>query len=232
RYHRNAARIIRDAALALDHAHCAGVLHRDVKPSNLLLDPTGHVWLADFGLAKSEEHSDLTRSGDFVGTRRYMAPERFQGWSDPRGDVYSLGLTLYELLALRPAFAEGERGRAQRRAAADEPPPLRRFDRTVPRDLETIVLKASAKEPLQRYVSAGAMAQDLDRFLRGEPVEARRSTALGRLARACARNPMLSTLISAVLLLLVLIASISSRYAVELKHERDLGREKLRASYL
>jgi serine/threonine protein kinase/WD40 repeat protein len=232
RYHHNVARIARDAALALDHAHRAGVLHRDVKPSNLLLDPTGHVWLADFGLAKSEGNEDLTGSGDFVGTRRYMAPERFQGWSDPRGDVYSLGLTLYELLALRPAFIEGERGRLLRKGPAEEPPPLRRFDRSVARDLETIVLKASAKEPLQRYVSAGAMAQDLERYLRGEPVEARRSTALGRLARWCARNPVLAGLASAVLLLLVLIASISSRYAVELKLERDLGRDKLRGSYL
>ncbi len=239
RYHHNIARIVHDAALALDHAHREGILHRDVKPSNLLLDPTGHVWLADFGLAKSEGSDDLTRSGDFVGTFRYMAPERFKGWSDPRSDVYSLGLTLYELLAMRPAFLESDRGQLLRKVASEEPPALRRIDRALPRDLETIVLKASAKESAQRYASAQAMAQDLDRYLRGEPVEARRSTALGRLAKWCARNPVLASMGSAVLLLLIAVAAVSSRSAVqssrsavELKRERDLGREELRGSHL
>ena len=232
RRHHNIARIARDAALALDHAHREGILHRDVKPSNLLLDSTGHVWLADFGLAKSEGSDDLTRSGDFVGTFRYMAPERFKGWSDPRSDVYSLGLTLYELLALRPAFLESDRGRLLHKVASEEPPALRRIDHAIPRDLETIVLKASAKEPVQRYASAQAMAQDLDRYLRGEPVEARRSTALGRFARWCARNPVLAGLGSVVLVLLVAVAAISSQSAVQVTRERDLGREKLRGSYL
>ncbi len=230
-YQHNIARIVRDVALALDHAHREGILHRDVKPSNLLLDPTGHVWLADFGLAKSEDSDDLTRSGDFVGTLRYMAPERFKGWSDPRSDVYSLGLTLYELLALRPAFLESDRGRLLRKVTSEEPPALRRLDRGVPRDLETIVLKASAKEPAQRYATAQAMAQDLDRYLHGQPVEARRSTAFGRFARWCARNPVLAGLGGVVLLLLLAVAVISSRSAVELKRESDLGREKLRRSY-
>jgi WD40 repeat protein len=145
--------------------------------------------------------------------------------------VYSLGLTLYELLALRPAFLESDRGRLLRKVAAEEPPALRRSDRAVPRDLETIILKASAKEPAQRYVSAQAMARDLDRYLDGEPVEARRSTALGRLARWCARNPGLAGLGGAVLLLLVAVAAIASRSAVELKRERDSGREELRGSH-
>jgi serine/threonine protein kinase/WD40 repeat protein len=232
RYHQNVARIARDAAMALDHAHGEGVLHRDVKPSNLLLDPTGHVWLADFGLAKSEGSDDLTRSGDFVGTFRYMAPERFKGWSDPRSDVYSLGLTLYELLALRPAFAESDRGRLMRKVAAEEPPALRRIDRALPRDLETIVLKATAKEPSQRYTSAQSMAQELGRYLRGEPVEARRSTALGKFARWCSRNPVPAGLGSAVLALLLVVAVMSSHSAMQLKVERDLGREQLRGSYL
>jgi serine/threonine protein kinase len=221
RYCHNVARIARDVALSLSHAHREGILHRDVKPSNLLLDSTGHVWLADFGLAKSIGSDDLTRSGDFVGTLRYMAPERFKGWSDPRSDVYALGLTLYELLALRPAFVESDRGRLLRQVEEEEPAALRRFERAVPRDLETIVLKAIAKESAQRYTSAQAMADDLDRFLRGEPVEARRSTALGRLTRWCARNPVLAALGSAVLLLLVAVAVISASAAVKLKRERD-----------
>jgi serine/threonine protein kinase/WD40 repeat protein len=232
RYHRNAARIARDAALALDHAHREGVLHRDVKPSNLLLDPTGHVWLADFGLAKSTGSDHLTGSGDFLGTFRYMAPERFQGWSDPRSDVYALGLTLYELLALRPAFAERNRERLLRKLASEDPPPLRQIDPTISHDLETIVMKASAREPTQRYASAREAAEDLDRYLRGEPVAARRSTLLGRLKRWCVRNPALAGLLAAVLILLMVIATISPIAAVQLARARAAGQEKLREAYL
>jgi eukaryotic-like serine/threonine-protein kinase len=231
-YHRSAARVARDAALALDHAHREGVLHRDVKPSNLLVDATGHVWLTDFGLAKTEEGEGLTHSGDFVGTVRYMAPERFQGWSDPRSDVYSLGLTLYELLALRAAFVETDRARLLREVAEGDPPALRRVDRAIHRDLETVVLKAIAKEPSQRYATARAMADDLDRYLRGEPVEARRSSALGRLVRWGARNPALAGLGVSVLLLLAAVAGVASTAAVRLARERDAGRAKLRDSYL
>ncbi len=232
RYFRNAARIARDAALALDYAHREGILHRDVKPSNLLLDPAGHVWLADFGLAKAQGSEDLTQSGDFVGTVRYSAPERFQGWSDPRSDVYSLGLTLYEMLALRPAFAGRDRGRLMRKVASEDPPPLRRLDRAVPRDLETIVLKAAAKDPRGRYANARTMADDLDRFLEGKPVEARRSTPLGRLGRWCARNPTVAGLAAAVALLLAVVAAVSTTAVVRLAKEQDVGLQKLRDSYL
>jgi serine/threonine protein kinase/WD40 repeat protein len=232
RYHQNVARIARDAALALDYAHREGVLHRDVKPSNLLLDPTGHVWLADFGLAKSADSDHLTRSGDFLGTYRYMAPERFKGWSDPRSDVYALGLTLYELLALRPAFAEPNRERLLRKLASEDPPPLRKLDRAIPLDLETIVLKASAREPAQRYASAQAMADDLDRYLNGQPIAARRSTAVGRLARWCARNPSLASLAAVVALLVAAVTVVSSTAAITLQREQDAGREKLRSAYI
>jgi serine/threonine protein kinase/WD40 repeat protein len=232
RYRQNVARLARDAALALQHAHSQGILHRDVKPSNLLLDPTGHVWLADFGLAKSEGDDDLTQSGDVPGTVRYMAPERFKGWSDPRSDVYSLGLTLYELLALRPAFLERDRARLIRKVTTEDPPPLRKIDRTIGRDLETIVLKAIAKEPGQRYPSAGAMAGDLDRYLLGVPVEARRSTPLSLAARWCRRNPLPAALLGLVAILLVAGMAISSSNAVRLSREHSAGQEKLRAAYL
>ncbi|HVR73837.1 MAG TPA: serine/threonine-protein kinase, partial [Planctomycetota bacterium] len=232
RYFRNVARLARDAALALDYAHGEGILHRDVKPSNLLLDPGGRVWLTDFGLAKAEGSEELTRSGDFVGTILYMAPERFKGWSDPRSDVYGLGVTLHELLTLRPAFAERDRALLLRKVASEELPAPRRVDRTIPRDLETVVLKAVAKEPAQRYVSARAMAQDLDRFLDGLPVEARRSHALARLGRLCARNPLPAFLVSTVILLLVVVAAISSTAVVRVGREHAAGQEKLRAAYL
>src|SRR5207302_1786461 len=106
-YYRSVARVGVQVAQALDYAHKEGVIHRDVKPSNLLLDVDGRVWVTDFGLAKTDGTA-LTQTGDIVGTVRYMAPERFNGWSDPRSDVYSLGLTLYEMLALRPAFDGSE----------------------------------------------------------------------------------------------------------------------------
>jgi serine/threonine protein kinase len=117
-------------------------LHRDIKPSNLMLDARGTVWVTDFGLAKSDDAGALTQTGDVVGTLRYMAPDRFDGWSDPRSDVYSLGATLYELLTLRPPFDEQSRVRLIQQVMRDSPVPPRRVDRNIPRDLETIVLKA------------------------------------------------------------------------------------------
>jgi len=232
RYYRNMARLARDAALALDYAHGEGILHRDVKPSNLLLDTGGRVWLTDFGLAKAEGSADLTHSGDFVGTILYMAPERFKGWSDPRSDVYGLGITLYELITLRPAFQQRDRAQLLRKVASEEPPAPRRIDRAIPRDLETIVLKAIAKEPAQRYDGARAIAEDLERFLEGLPVKARRSHPLGRLGRWCGRNPLPASLAAAVLCLLILIATISSAAAVRLAGEQAERAEQLRSAYL
>ena len=139
---------------ALAYAHGQGVLHRDIKPSNLLLDRDGNVWVADFGLAKATGTDDLTHTGDIVGTVRYMAPERFHGESDARSDLYALGLTLYELLALRPAFDESDRASLMRQVTQEDPPRLRRLNGRVPLDLETIIHKAIAREPGQRYASA------------------------------------------------------------------------------
>ena len=120
-YYHSVARVGVQVAQALDYAHKEGVIHRDVKPSNLLLDADGRVWITDFGLAKTDG-STLTQTGDIVGTVRYMAPERFNGWSDPRSDVYSLGLTLYEMLALRPAFDESEQMKLMQQVLHEEPP--------------------------------------------------------------------------------------------------------------
>jgi len=135
RYVRSVARIGEQVAEALEYAHQQGIWHRDIKPSNLLLDAHGTVWVADFGLAKASDDDDLTHTGDVVGTVRYMAPERFRGRCDARSDVYALGLTLYELLAFRPAFPGGDRHELIRRIAQEEPPRLRRLDPSIPRDL-------------------------------------------------------------------------------------------------
>src|SRR5439155_74068 len=149
-YFRSVARIGVDIAEALAYAHQEGILHRDVKPSNLLLDTRGTVWLTDFGLAKAEGTDELTRTGDIVGTMRYMAPERFNGQADARSDVYGLGITLYELLTLRPAFDDSQRIGLMQKVTHEEPLPPRRLDGRIPRDLETIVLKAIAEEPGDR----------------------------------------------------------------------------------
>ena len=163
-FHRGVAHIGRQAASALAHAHARGIVHRDIKPSNLLLDTEGVVWVSDFGLAKVDD-DDLTRTGDILGTLRYMAPERFRGQGDARADLYSLGLTLYELLVLRPAFDSPDRVALSEQIKTVDPPRPRSIDPRVPRDLETIVLKAIEKDPGDRYASAEAMAEDLRRFL-------------------------------------------------------------------
>jgi serine/threonine protein kinase/WD40 repeat protein len=205
RYFRSVAGLGLQVAEALAHAHGKKVLHRDIKPSNLLLDLYGRVWVTDFGLAK-EEGEELTRLGDVVGTLRYMAPERFSGHSDVRGDIYSLGLTLYELLTLQPAFEESDRGLLIRQVTHQEPPPPRKLDRRVPRDLETIVLKAIAKEPPRRYGSAAEFAEDLRRFLADRPILARRTSWAGHAWRWVRRNPGWAATIALTLLLLVAAA--------------------------
>jgi len=210
RYWRMVAQIGVQVADALEYAHEQGTLHRDIKPANLLLDERGTAWVADFGLAKLAELDDLTHSGDTVGTLRYMAPERFTGKADQRSDVYSLGLVLYELLALRPAFDEKDRGRLIRQVTQAEPVRPRRLNPAVPRDLETIVMKAVASAPRQRYLSAGGLAADLRCFLEDRPVRARRATPLDRAWRWCRRNRALAALGGAALTLLVAVAVVAS----------------------
>jgi serine/threonine-protein kinase len=203
-YYRAAARVGRDVAEALAYAHSQGILHRDIKPSNLLLDVDGTVWITDFGLATGEGAGALTETGDVVGTLRYMAPERFDGWSDPRSDVYSLGATLYELLTLRPLFDDSHRARLMKMVAHQAPVPPRKVDPSIPLDLETIVMKAIAKEPSHRYDSAEQMAEDLRRYLEGRPILARRIGPLERLSRWSRRNPTVAASLGAVILTLSL----------------------------
>jgi serine/threonine protein kinase len=199
-YWKSVARIGIHVAEALAHAHAQGTLHRDIKPSNILLDSQGVAWVTDFGLAKVADSDDLTPNGDIVGTVRYMAPERFQGKGDARSDVCALGLTLYELLTLRPAFDQLDTRELLYQVANVEPRPPRKVCPAVPRDLETIVLKAIARDPKQRYQSAAELADDLRRFADDAPIRARAMHWLERLGRWCRRNPWPSYLLLAILL--------------------------------
>ena len=157
-YFQSVARIGQQVASALNYAHQRGIIHRDIKPSNLLLDTAGTVWLTDFGLAKTDD-DDLTRTGDVLGTFRYMAPERFQGQCDARADIYALGLTLYEMLTLRPAFDSPDRLRLIEQIKQSEPLRPRSIESRIPRDLETIVLKAMDREPKRRVCIGGGTLQ-------------------------------------------------------------------------
>ncbi len=203
------ARLGLQAAEALQYAHAHGTLHRDVKPGNLLVDDEGNASLADFGLARAVEPSShgCEVAKEVVGTPRYMAPEQLRGFADPRSDIYGLGLTLYELLALRPALGirSEERGRKSDDVCPQLIPP-RHFDRAIPRDLEAIVLKCLAEEPARRYPTAAALGEDLGRFLDDRPVRARPVSRLERGCRWCRRNPALAAVSSLAAVLLVAFA--------------------------
>jgi WD40 repeat protein/serine/threonine protein kinase len=239
RYCRNVARLGLQAAEALAYAHGRDIVHRDIKPANLLLDTTGVLWVSDFGLVKTQDPA-LTDTGDLVGTLRYMAPERFRGECDARADVYALGLTLYELLVLRPAFDGQDRMHLVDQIGHQEPARPRTLDPRIPRDLETILMKAIEKEPRRRYPSAEALAADLRRFLADEPIQARRIGPLERLGRWGRRNPLVAGLSAAVVLVAALgfvgvfgqmqVAQANEQQA---KQERDDARalaEKLQAA--
>jgi tetratricopeptide (TPR) repeat protein len=189
------------AADALEHAHRRGVIHRDVKPSNLLVDAGGVLWVTDFGLARRAEDPSLTSTRAIVGTPRFMSPEQAEATRqgvDHRTDVYSLGATLYELLAGRPAFEGETMAEVVRQVLTREPLRPRRIDPLVPRELETVVLKAMAKRPEDRYPTARALAEDLRRWLAREPVRAQPAGPWLRLRRWAQRNPMLATAVAGV----------------------------------
>jgi serine/threonine protein kinase/tetratricopeptide (TPR) repeat protein len=205
-HHREVARIGVQVADGLDYAHRQGVIHRDIKPSNLLLDAQGTVWVADFGLAKLVEGEDLSQSHELAGTLRFMAPERLEGITDRRGDIYALGATLYELLTLKPAFAERDPARLLRRIMDLPIVPPSQHDRRISRDLETIILKALARDARDRFADAGEMRDELRRFLEGRPLRSRPVGVAERAWRWCKRNPILAGLVAAVAGLTVALA--------------------------
>ena len=200
----NSVRIALQAAEALSYAHSRGVLHRDVKPSNLMLDDEGRVYVTDFGLCKTADNSSLTAAGDVVGTLRYVPPERFQGRDDARGDVYGVGLILYELLCGRPAFPQKDRAELVQAVTLHSPPRPRKINREIPEDLERIVLAATAKLPEERYASTEALISDLTAFLAGRPILARAPGKL-YLAKLFARRnrALVATVVAAMVLIAV-----------------------------
>ena len=213
RYFDRVADLGRQAALALEHAHQLGVVHRDVKPSNLLLDLRGQLWVTDFGLAQVAGDPGLTISGELLGTIRYASPEQIlarRGIVDHRSDVYSLGATLYELLTLRPPFDERDRNALIRQIADDDPRQPRSLDPSIPPELETIVLKALRKDPADRYGTAQELADDLKRFLDGRPILARRPTPAERLRTWSRRHPSIVGVGFVVLILLLGVSMIST----------------------
>lgn len=200
---RTSARIAAQVADALEYAHEAGIVHRDIKPANLLLDAKGAVWITDFGLAQIVADVGVTQTGDLVGTLRYMSPEQASGHRIPvdhRADVYSLGATLYEMLSLTPIFSGSDRPTLLLQILNEDPRPLRQIDRAIPVELETIVLKATAKSPAERYATAGDMAADLRRYLDEIPILARRPTLVDRSRKWMRRHP---SFVGAAVLLLI-----------------------------
>jgi len=231
-YHRWVARVGVQAAEALAHAHQHGVIHRDVKPSNLLIDADGSIWVADFGLARRLADPGLTHHDGMLGTPRYMSPEQGRtGVIDGRTDVYSLGATLYELLTLRPPFDGASAAELLDQIAGREPIAPRAIDPKIPLDLETIVLKSLAKRPADRYANAAEQAADLERFLNREPVKARRISLPGRAWRVMQRHPGISSVTAAAAVIILAVAAFAYHRVVRARdlaeRERDLKVEAL-----
>ncbi len=253
-FFRTVARLGVQAAEALDYAHGVGILHRDVKPANLLLDGRGKLWVTDFGLAQMLGDNGLTQTGDLVGTYRYMSPEQAGGGPgrpgtgrpgrrrrddpaddpaaapdddrppvvlDPRTDVYALGVTLYELLTLRPALPGPTREDLIWQLASAEPKPPRTLDRAIPVELQTVLAKSYAKDPADRYPTARALADDLKRFLADEPIHARPPTVWDHAAKWTRRHK--SVALSAILVLTLAAAGLGASTII-------VSAEQLRAS--
>jgi serine/threonine protein kinase len=194
------------AADGLHYAHAQGTLHRDIKPGNLMLDGNGVVWVTDFGLAKAMEGDDITQTENVVGTVRYMAPEQFRGNTDSRSDIYSLGITLYELVTCKRAWSATSRSSLINEIMDGQLKPLHKVVPSIPRDLETVIQKATAQDVKHRYQTAGELAEDLRRFDSDRPILARRAGSFERIWRWARRNPVVASLSVATTLSLTMFA--------------------------
>jgi hypothetical protein len=227
---RQAVDWVADLADALAYAHQEGIVHRDIKPGNVMIDAAGRPRLMDFGLARRiTEESTLTTEGHLLGTPAYMSPEQARGSAPdvgPQSDQYSLGVVLYELLTGRLPF-DGPPHVVIPRVILEAPTPLRRIDRRVPRDLEVICLKCLAKSPVNRYPSCRELVDDLHRWLRGDPIDARRTPPLESAWRWARRHRLAAGLAAAVVVLLGGIAAISSAAALSLSRDRAAKEESL-----
>jgi eukaryotic-like serine/threonine-protein kinase len=195
---------------AISHAHSKDILHRDIKPANILLDRQGTVWITDFGLAKdAKQQIGLTQLGDVVGTPQYLAPEALEGRYDPRSEVYCLGLVLYELATLKPAYSGATSAEIIRAVASRSPTSIRKVDPGIPIDLGTIIDKSLARDPMHRYATAEDLKQDLVAFTENRPISARPPSSFETAVRWARSNPLSASLagLSGLLLLLVAITA-------------------------
>ncbi len=214
---RDAAAKVRDAALAIEFAHAKGVIHRDLKPQNMMLEASGRVWVMDFGLARSVRgDATVTATGLIVGTPAYMPPEQAQGRAcDARSDVYSLGGTLYEMTTGAPPFRSETSLDVLRLVVERDPVSPRRLAPALERDLETIILKAMEKDPARRYASAGAFAEDLRRYLAGEPIVARPAGSFVRLVKLAKRRPAGAVIATVAVVAVVFFAVGAARFRLK-----------------
>ncbi|MGE5236625.1 MAG: protein kinase domain-containing protein, partial [Acidobacteriota bacterium] len=224
-------RVMQDVAEALHAAHRVGLIHRDIKPSNLMVERTPEAgwkpYVVDFGLVHDPEAKGLTLTGDVIGTPSYMAPEQARGQLeriDRRTDVYSLGCVLYELLAGLPPFVAPSGMDILVKMLGEEPAPLRRTHPHVPADLETIAMKCLEKDPTRRYESARALAEDLQRFLDGEPIMARRASPLYRLGKKARKHRVASALVALAVAMIVASATVAGTALVRAHNQTTAAR--------